>query len=639
MGKALNFIRWSLAALLILGWGQIVLAGTTPSVELALQYSPIQKGVDYAQPSDKEIANCKIDAKKINGQLGWIVEDGNGNVLRRFVDTNGDNVVDLWCYYQGGEEVYRDIDADYNGKADQYRWLNSAGTRWGLDRDEDGAIDSWKIISAEEVSAEIVAALAEGDFQRFARVALTEDDLENLGLGKIRQEALRKKLTSYRDEFARAAERQKSALSDSRWVQFSGGRPGTIPAGADEATKDLNAYENVVAIVETGGKHAQVFLGTLVQVGDVWKAVDLPAGPAENKSAATAGTFFQPPMIDRPEMPHPGGGETLQKLLDELSRLDEQMAGGVSAEQIANRAELLEKISAQAGAPEERGQWLRQLADMLGAAVQMKQCPDGLDRLKKLSERIQKDEADQNLAAYVCFTQLTAEHTLALQAPKTDFAKVQTEWQAALKQFLDDYPKAPVSAEAMLQLAIGEEFAGQDDAAVKWYDRVAKEFPDTSAGKKALGARNRLASEGKAITLGGRSVSGTPLDLNQFRGKTVLIQYWATWSDPSKNDMPVLKDLLTKYGRDFTVLGINVDPNRQDLEEYLKENKLPWPQIFEEGGLDSPPANQLGILTVPTMILVDPQGRVVNRNIQASEIEKELKKLIKVGKTRRETRR
>jgi len=48
-------------------------------------------------------------------------------------------------------------------------------------------------------------------------------------------------------------------------------------------------------------------------------------------------------------------------------------------------------------------------------------------------------------------------------------------------------------------------------------------------------------------------------------------------------------DLVDKYGREFTVLGINLDNNRQDLMKYLNANKLPWQQIYEEGGLDSPP--------------------------------------------------
>ena len=93
--------------------------------------------------------------------------------------------------------------------------------------------------------------------------------------------------------------------------------------------------------------------------------------------------------------------------------------------------------------------------------------------------------------------------------------------------------------------------------------------------------------------------------------------------------MPVLQQLVSKYGRSFTVIGVSLDRSRKDLAAYLTENPLPWPQIFEEGGLDSDPANQLGILSLPTMILVDKQGKVVNRSIQTSELESELKKLIR----------
>jgi hypothetical protein len=91
----------------------------------------------------------------------------------------------------------------------------------------------------------------------------------------------------------------------------------------------------------------------------------------------------------------------------------------------------------------------------------------------------------------------------------------------------------------------------------------------------------------------------------------------------------VLRELMAKYGKNFVVVSVSVDNDRKDLEKYLADNKLPWPQIFEPGGLDSPPANQLGILTVPTLILIDPQSKVLNKSIQATEIEAELKKLVK----------
>ena len=160
----------------------------SPTVEQALKLAPIQDGVDYDRPSPEEAAKCKILAKKFDGHVGWVIENADGVILRKFVDTNGDNVVDQWSYYKDGVEVYRDIDSDFNGKADQYRWFHSGGTRWGIDKrdaenNETGKIGAWKVISAEEVTAEVVAALANKDVERFTRLLLSPEELRSLGLG------------------------------------------------------------------------------------------------------------------------------------------------------------------------------------------------------------------------------------------------------------------------------------------------------------------------------------------------------------------------------------------------------------------------------------------------------------------------
>jgi len=127
------------------------------------------------------------------GGTGWLVFNSAGQLLRRFLDTNGDNKIDQWCYYKNGIEVYRDIDSNQNGKADQYRWLGTGGTRWGLDDNEDGRIDRWKVISAEEVSAEVVAALRTADEKRFQRLLLGSEELKALGLGEVQATELAKK--------------------------------------------------------------------------------------------------------------------------------------------------------------------------------------------------------------------------------------------------------------------------------------------------------------------------------------------------------------------------------------------------------------------------------------------------------------
>ncbi len=595
--------------------------GASPSASQALKLVPIQQAVDFSRPTAEEAPECKIGAREFGGKMGWIVEDPDGLILRKFVDTNGDNVVDQWSYYKDGVEVYRDIDTDFNGKADQYRWFHTGGSRWGLDNDQDGKIDAWKAISAEEVTAEVIASLADKDAGRFGRLVLTPAELKSLGLGEEKAAELATKIGPLAKDFSTAAAGQQTVTPQTRWVQFSGTKPGIVPAGTDGSTRDLRVYENVTAVIQTGEKHGHVQIGTLVQVGDVWRAIDVPRVVTGGETELVSGFFFRPPMIQRNIPAGDAPDEEVQKLLTELEKLD--------PDAIAQRAALLEKIAAEVRRPEDRAMWLRELVDMLGAAVPQGTFPEGVQRLEAMFAKLQKNEADKELAAHVRFVLLTAEYGGKFEQPKPDFAKIQEWWLKHLEQYVRAYPAAADSAEAMLQLAIAREFSGQEDDAKKWYGRIVAAFPNSPAARKAAGARIRLDSVGKTLALVGKSSSGGTINLTSFRGRVVLIQFWATWSERAKSDMPALKELASKYSRSLSIIGVNLDNSAQDLAAYLAENRLPWPQIYEAGGLDSRPANQMGILSLPTMILVDSQGKVVNRNIQVAELDGALKKLIR----------
>ena len=137
----------------------VELLAAPPSIEQALALSPVQDDVNYQTVDAAEAAECSVEDIEIDGWSGWEVIAGDGSILRRFADTDRDKKIDLWCYFDQGVEVYRDIDSDGNGKADQYRWLGTAGTRWAVDKNEDSKIDMWKQISAEEVTAELVNAV------------------------------------------------------------------------------------------------------------------------------------------------------------------------------------------------------------------------------------------------------------------------------------------------------------------------------------------------------------------------------------------------------------------------------------------------------------------------------------------------
>src|SRR5215510_11216885 len=174
----MNLRRPDFVAALLLTIGPMglltpALAAQSPTPEMALRFAPVQPYVDYAKPTAEEIKQCTIKPEKEGNVIAWVVRSGDGEILRRFADTNSDNKVDQWCYYLDGLEVYRDIDSNFNESADQYRWFNTGGMKWGVDKDENKKIDSWKQISPHEVAEQVVLALKSKDPARFNLVLLT----------------------------------------------------------------------------------------------------------------------------------------------------------------------------------------------------------------------------------------------------------------------------------------------------------------------------------------------------------------------------------------------------------------------------------------------------------------------------------
>lgn len=606
-----------------------------PSVDEALKLAPVQGGVVYDNPTADEAKACKINAEKVGGATAWVVRGADGAVLRQFLDSNKDNVVDTWSYYRGGLEVYRDVDGDHNGKADQYRWFHTAGSRWATDANEDGAIDAWKSLSAEEASEEVVAALRTKDAKRFQRLLLTKAEAEKLGLAKPMAEKLAERLAAAPKAFAALAGEGKIDPK-AEFTDFGGLRPGAVPAGTRGTEKDLLVYEDAWAMVLSGGQHVQMQLGSMVLVDGCWKLIDGPALGASNP--ALAGFFYgiegAPPAavgaaltaINEPT-------EAMQKILTSIEKLDGEMASASEdklPELNAKRADLLEQLAAAAATPEERVMWYKQVADAISSAAQDGSYPDGLKRLEELEAKLAKEKGTEELLTHIEFRRLVAAHWLKNADPKTDYAEAQKEWLQQLEDFVAKHEGSEHVAEALYQLGMHSEYGGDEAAAQEWYQRLAKEFPKSPTAPKARGAIRRLTSAGKPLELKGPDVSGASVDLSQYRGKNVLIHYWSTSSPVCKADHEMLADIYKKFGGEkFDVIGVSLDYSRDELVAYLKENpQLRWKTIFEPGGFENRLATEMGVITSPLMVLVDDKGQVVSANLQAIEVAEQLEKLL-----------
>ena len=615
-----------LALTLAAAWGYSESASAV-TVQEALGPVPTQKDVDFDRPAPAEIEKCKVGSEKIDGKTGLVLRNGNGQILRSFVDTNSDNSIDQWSYFKNGVEVYRDIDSNANKRPDQFRWLNTAGTRWGIDKNEDGKIDIWKIISAEEATAEVVAAIASQDPRRFGCLVMTPAEIRSAGIGSARAEEMTKKSEKAVADFAKLVAEKKLLTPESKWVYFGGGRPSMIPASGD-STGDLVVYENVSAMVDKAGTAGQLDIGTLVRVGDAWRVIDVP-------TALTGGTGYTfLPASDKDEQPEATGNQPNQVVLQklkELEELDQKIASATPDEQgklNEQRVEIIEALATSAEG-DDRAMWYRLLAESVLAAVQTNSYPDGVDRLKKVAEGLEANPDDAALAACVQYRLIHAKNYLAQQGG--NFAKAQADFLAEMEKFIADNPQCEEAPDGLMHLAQAYEFAGNDSKATQAYEQIVAQFPKSTVFASAKGAKTRLESLGKVLNIQGREFGAAKnISLNDaaYKNKVVLVHYWSSDVDLCKVEIPQLRDLAAKYANNgFAVLSISLDRDPATLRSYLASTRIPGKLIYEPGGISSRLATEMGIYTVPTMLLVDKQGRVINRDIHAAELDSELRKI------------
>jgi hypothetical protein len=201
-----------------------------PTVEKMLQFTPRQQGVNYTTPSGADLEKCKVELIKGQGKgSGWLLRDPSGQPLRVFFDTNGDSKLDVWSYYKDGAEVYREVDTTFNGRPDQYRWLNAGGMKWGIDEARDGRIKAWKAISAEEVSQEILQSLINKDYARFEALLITDAEIKALELSADQSTRLREQRKNAAAKFQDTLTKLTSLSAKANWIHLETQAPQCVP--------------------------------------------------------------------------------------------------------------------------------------------------------------------------------------------------------------------------------------------------------------------------------------------------------------------------------------------------------------------------------------------------------------------------
>jgi len=213
-----------------------------------------------------------------------------------------------------------------------------------------------------------------------------------------------------------------------------------------------------------------------------------------------------------------------------------------------------------------------------------------------------------------------------LDSVKTEMRLLGNRHGQAVKDYALSHPKSYVAAfEAYSNFSYDPDEAGKLDTIYTGMDssiqasHFGKKIRETiaSAKKTAIGQPAPLFEQ--------NDVAGKPVSLASFKGKVVLVDFWASWCGPCRAENPAVLKAYKKYHpKGFTILGVSLDSKKDKWEEAIKQDKLDWTQVSDLQGWKNSVAIQYGVKGIPINYLLDKNGIIVARGLRGEELEKQL---------------
>lgn len=196
--------------------------------------------------------------------------------------------------------------------------------------------------------------------------------------------------------------------------------------------------------------------------------------------------------------------------------------------------------------------------------------------------------------------------------------------------FAQQHPTSYISVIGLIQVAAQP---GMTDAARAAYNKLSAEMKNTPAGQKIpvlLAARQHTQTGSQAPDFAQQSAEGKTIKLSDFRGSYVLLDFWASWCGPCREENPNVVKAYQQYKeKGFTVLGVSLDmPGQKDAWlKAIEKDQLPWQHVSDLKGWDNAVAQQYGIRSIPANFLIDPAGRIIASDLRKEHLLNELARI------------
>jgi peroxiredoxin len=244
---------------------------------------------------------------------------------------------------------------------------------------------------------------------------------------------------------------------------------------------------------------------------------------------------------------------------------------------------------------------------------------DATNELKTLVAEIRTDMAagkktESELADDVKqFDVLLAEH----KGEKTD----------AVARIL--YTKAMLYGEVFHNEAKADELEKQLKADFKDTEFVANLEKNEAAGAAAKKIKDALAVGTTFPDFNEKDVTGRPLSIANYKGKVVMIDFWATWCGPCVGELPnVIATYQKHHAQGFEIIGVSLDQDQAKLTQFTKSKDMTWQQFFDGLAWKNKLAVKYGIESIPATFLLDGDGKIIAKDLRGEELEAAVAKAV-----------
>ncbi|MGC4234322.1 MAG: TlpA disulfide reductase family protein [Niabella sp.] len=201
--------------------------------------------------------------------------------------------------------------------------------------------------------------------------------------------------------------------------------------------------------------------------------------------------------------------------------------------------------------------------------------------------------------------------------------------QKSVDDFITKNPASPVSALAILStISITDDI----DVLEKRTNSLKPAALSNVFGgqlKKAL-VDARFNSVGSiALDFSQADTTGQQVSLSQFRGKYVLIDFWASWCGPCRKENHFLVKTFNRYkDKNFTVLGVSLDEDKEDWLRAIAKDELKWTQVSDLKGWENEVAMKYRITSIPRNLLVGPDGKIIAKDLRGDDLDAKLEEVL-----------